>query len=200
LAARSATSIGTEFEFRKRLGFLHKRLEGFLVTGNVTKLASFGAFVMEDVAKQLKLTDEQFPYAEVEAAGYHAAVHGQPTYNGVAILSRTPYDNTLPWLVAKGRTLADAGYASALDLFDCAQAKVDLYAPYQENDRTEQRRAKQPDRPNHGPGGADLVHRQPAVLDCHATRIPFARRRSCHRNTLLIPKSFRGRFRSPARL
>ena len=44
------------------------------------------------------------------------------------------------------RLLADAGYASALDLFDCAQAGVDLYAPYQENDLTEQRCAKQPNR------------------------------------------------------
>ena len=31
-----------------------------------------------------------------------------------AVLSRTPYDNTLPWLVEKGRTLADAGYAVAI--------------------------------------------------------------------------------------
>jgi hypothetical protein len=44
------------------------------------------------------------------------------------------------------RLLADAGYASALDLFDCAQAGLDLYAPYQENDQTQQRRAKQPRR------------------------------------------------------
>jgi transposase len=52
-------------------------------------------------------------------------------------------DLTAVWLA---RILADAGYASALDLFDCARAGVDLYAPYQENDRTEQQRAKQPDR------------------------------------------------------
>jgi len=42
--------------------------------------------------------------------------------------------------------LTDAGYASALDLYDCAQAGVDLYAPYQENDGTEQRRARRPQR------------------------------------------------------
>jgi transposase len=42
--------------------------------------------------------------------------------------------------------LTDAGYASALDLFDCAEAGVELYAPYQENDQTEQRRARQPRR------------------------------------------------------
>lgn len=35
-----ATSIGTELEFRKRLGFLAKPLQGFLVTGNVTVLRS----------------------------------------------------------------------------------------------------------------------------------------------------------------
>jgi transposase len=42
--------------------------------------------------------------------------------------------------------LTDAGYASALDLFDCARAGVELYAPYQENDQTERRRARQPRR------------------------------------------------------
>ena len=52
-------------------------------------------------------------------------------------------DLTGVWLE---RILADAGYASALDLFDCARAGVDLYAPYQENDRTPQRRSKQPRR------------------------------------------------------
>ncbi len=45
--------------------------------------------------------------------------------------------------------LTDAGYASALDLFDCAEAGVELYAPYQENDQTEQRRARQPRRQTH---------------------------------------------------
>ncbi len=38
--------------------------------------------------QELKLTDEQFPYDEIEAAGYKAAVHGQKAWNGVAILSR----------------------------------------------------------------------------------------------------------------
>ena len=38
--------------------------------------------------QELKVADAAFPYADVRAAGYHAAVHGQRTYNGVAILSR----------------------------------------------------------------------------------------------------------------
>jgi exodeoxyribonuclease-3 len=37
----------------------------------------------------LKLEDAKFPRADLEAAGYQAAVSGQKTYNGVAILSRS---------------------------------------------------------------------------------------------------------------
>jgi exodeoxyribonuclease-3 len=40
--------------------------------------------------QELKLQDEQFPLAELQALGYHAAVNGQKTYNGVALLSRAP--------------------------------------------------------------------------------------------------------------
>lgn len=43
--------------------------------------------------QELKCTDDQFPFAELEAAGYHAAANGQKTYNGVAILSRHPIEN-----------------------------------------------------------------------------------------------------------
>jgi exodeoxyribonuclease-3 len=43
--------------------------------------------------QELKCTAEQFPYEAIEAAGYHAAVHGQKTYNGVAILSKTPIED-----------------------------------------------------------------------------------------------------------
>ena len=40
--------------------------------------------------QELKLTDEKFPFKELEAVGYQSAAFGQKTYNGVAILSRTP--------------------------------------------------------------------------------------------------------------
>jgi len=39
--------------------------------------------------QEIKLTNDKFPVAELEAAGYHACFHGQKTYNGVALLSRT---------------------------------------------------------------------------------------------------------------
>jgi exodeoxyribonuclease III len=42
------------------------------------------------VLQETKLTDDKFPHAEIEAAGYHVQWHGQKTYNGVALLSREP--------------------------------------------------------------------------------------------------------------
>jgi exodeoxyribonuclease-3 len=40
--------------------------------------------------QETKSTDEEFPFAELEAAGYAAEAFGQKAYNGVAILSREP--------------------------------------------------------------------------------------------------------------
>lgn len=40
--------------------------------------------------QELKMTDDKFPVAAIQAAGYHAQWFGQKTYNGVALLSRTP--------------------------------------------------------------------------------------------------------------
>lgn len=40
--------------------------------------------------QELKLADDKFPHEVLNEAGYHCAVFGQKTYNGVAILSRTP--------------------------------------------------------------------------------------------------------------
>lgn len=38
--------------------------------------------------QELKCETDQFPYMEIEALGYKAAVHGQKSYNGVAILAK----------------------------------------------------------------------------------------------------------------
>ncbi|WP_417517851.1 exodeoxyribonuclease III [Minwuia sp.] len=43
--------------------------------------------------QELKCIDENFPAAEIEELGYHVAVHGQKTYNGVAILSQHPMED-----------------------------------------------------------------------------------------------------------
>lgn len=53
--------------------------------------------------QELKCTEEQFPKEMVERLGYHAAVYGQRSYNGVAILSTTPVQQ-----VERGLPLAEA--------------------------------------------------------------------------------------------
>lgn len=40
--------------------------------------------------QELKMTDDKFPLEVLREVGYEAAVFGQKTYNGVALLSRTP--------------------------------------------------------------------------------------------------------------
>jgi exodeoxyribonuclease-3 len=42
--------------------------------------------------QETKCLDEAFPRAEIEELGYNVAIHGQKTFNGVAILSKRPFD------------------------------------------------------------------------------------------------------------
>ncbi|MBI1285364.1 MAG: exodeoxyribonuclease III [Thiobacillus sp.] len=55
------------------------------------QLLDFLATRQPDVVclQETKLTDDNFPVAELEAAGYRAVFAGQKTYNGVAIVSRS---------------------------------------------------------------------------------------------------------------
>jgi exodeoxyribonuclease-3 len=71
-----------------------------LTTWNVNSLTARLPHVLEWLAanpvdvlclQELKLTDDKFPLQALADAGYpHCAVFGQKTYNGVAIISRTP--------------------------------------------------------------------------------------------------------------
>ena len=47
------------------------------------------------VLQELKMTDDKFPTDAFTQAGYHSHGFGQKTYNGVAILSRTPATNVV---------------------------------------------------------------------------------------------------------
>src|ERR1700722_3089588 len=40
--------------------------------------------------QELKVDDEGFPHERLRAAGYHAALVGQPSWNGVGVLAREP--------------------------------------------------------------------------------------------------------------
>ena len=48
--------------------------------------------------QEIKCLDENFPAEPFEALGYNCAVHGQKTYNGVAILSKRPLEDVTPRL------------------------------------------------------------------------------------------------------
>lgn len=47
------------------------------------------------VLQEIKCIDEKFPAEEFENRGYNVEVHGQKTYNGVALLSKFPVDDVL---------------------------------------------------------------------------------------------------------
>ncbi len=54
------------------------------------------------VLQETKITDDKFPVADIEAAGYHVVWHGQKTYNGVALISRVPAEGVTKNIVGHG--------------------------------------------------------------------------------------------------
>ncbi|MBS7699520.1 MULTISPECIES: exodeoxyribonuclease III [unclassified Chelatococcus] len=62
------------------------------------RLGHLTAFLAEQAPdvlclQEIKCLDEAFPLAEIESAGYNVAVYGQKSFNGVAILSRSPLED-----------------------------------------------------------------------------------------------------------
>jgi exodeoxyribonuclease-3 len=49
--------------------------------------------------QEIKCVDEAFPRETFEALGYNVAVHGQKAFNGVALLSKLPFDEMAPGLI-----------------------------------------------------------------------------------------------------
>ncbi|MGI9501458.1 MAG: endonuclease/exonuclease/phosphatase family protein, partial [Geminicoccaceae bacterium] len=47
--------------------------------------------------QEIKVTNELFPEEDIKAIGYpHLAIHGQPGYHGVAVLSKKPIERAEP--------------------------------------------------------------------------------------------------------
>ncbi|MCX7899865.1 MAG: exodeoxyribonuclease III [Methylocystis sp.] len=64
------------------------------------RLAALLGFLRETapdvlLLQETKCEDHNFPRMEVEDAGYNVVVHGQKTFNGVAILSRAPIEDVV---------------------------------------------------------------------------------------------------------
>jgi exodeoxyribonuclease-3 len=49
--------------------------------------------------QEIKCVDEAFPRDAFEGLGYNVAVHGQKAFNGVALLSKLPFDEVAPGLI-----------------------------------------------------------------------------------------------------
>lgn len=54
--------------------------------------------------QETKTLDDAFPFMEIESLGYNVQVHGQKSYNGVAILSKRPIED-----VTRGLALQNEG-------------------------------------------------------------------------------------------
>jgi exodeoxyribonuclease-3 len=72
-----------------------------------------------DVAclQEIKCVDEKFPAEAFERLGYNVAVHGQKTYNGVALLSKAPLEDVrrgLPMLPGGDEGDEQARYIEAV--------------------------------------------------------------------------------------
>jgi len=49
--------------------------------------------------QEIKCVNEAFPREAFEGLGYNVAVHGQKAFNGVALLSKLPFDEVAPGLI-----------------------------------------------------------------------------------------------------
>jgi exodeoxyribonuclease-3 len=80
--------------------------------------------------QEIKCVDENFPAEPFEALGYNCAVHGQKSYNGVALLSRRPMEDVTPRLPGGEETDDHARYLEALVAGDKGVVRVaSIYAP-----------------------------------------------------------------------
>jgi len=78
--------------------------------------------------QELKCLEEAFPRDEIESLGYNVAIHGQKTYNGVALLSRFPLEDVTRGL--PDYTDEQARYIEAIiSTQTCALRIASLYLP-----------------------------------------------------------------------
>jgi exodeoxyribonuclease-3 len=79
--------------------------------------------------QELKCQTESFPYMEVEDAGYNVAVHGQKTYNGVAILSKFPIDEVVKELPGASEDDHARYIEAVISLKNSAIRVASIYVP-----------------------------------------------------------------------
>ncbi len=80
--------------------------------------------------QEIKTVDENFPRQPFEERGYNCAVHGQKSYNGVAILSKRVMEDVTPRLPGGDEADDHARYLEAVIQGDKGMVRVaSIYAP-----------------------------------------------------------------------
>jgi len=97
------------------------------VRARATRLLEWLAFRRPDIVclQELKATEEDFPYLELRAAGYRAAIVGQRGWNGVAVLAR---DEPEPIMRALPGAPPESG-ARFLTVRVCGMTVASVYIP-----------------------------------------------------------------------
>jgi exodeoxyribonuclease-3 len=78
--------------------------------------------------QEIKCETDAFPYMEIEELGYNCAVHGQKSYNGVALLSKHPIEDVRKGLPGD-ESDEQARYIEALILTDNPVRVGGIYLP-----------------------------------------------------------------------
>src|SRR4030081_851071 len=87
--------------------------------------------------QETKCIDAAFPRERFEALGYNLAIHGQKTFNGVAILSKLPFDEVTPRLPGDEFD-EQAGFLEAVVSTEAGALRIaSLYRPIVNPPRTE---------------------------------------------------------------
>ncbi len=92
--------------------------------------------------QETKSTDDNFPFADLAAAGYQTAHYGQKSYNGVAIVARVPLSDIVRGMPQRPDD-GQARVVAATAEYDGAPLRlVSVYAPNGENLESEKYRYK----------------------------------------------------------
>ena len=79
--------------------------------------------------QEIKCVDEAFPREALEGLGYNVAVHGQKAFNGVALLSKFPFDEVAPGLIGDEEDVQARFLEALVSTKTGALRVVSLYLP-----------------------------------------------------------------------
>jgi exodeoxyribonuclease-3 len=79
--------------------------------------------------QEIKCVDEAFPREEFEALGYNVAVHGQKSFNGVALLSKLPFDEVAPKLAGDAEDVQARYLEAVVSVPSGVLRVVNIYLP-----------------------------------------------------------------------